>query len=315
MTELHVHLDGSLRKETAIALAKEKGTKITSLTVDEDCDSLETYLECFRLPLSLLQEAPVIERAVRELAEDLLADGVNRAEIRFAPYSFCAKDLSPKEAVDAARRGARAAMAAHKGLKIALILCCMRGQEEAPFVGRVREELTGEKANFRLIDLIEEEMDDVVKAADLAGAEALFPTGRYIELFRYAKRKGVPFTIHAGEGAGAKSVWAALETGTGRIGHGVRAIEEALLVDELVRKKITLECCVISNFHTRCFANPIDHPIKRLFDAGVRVTLNTDNRTISDTTMHREIETVQRLFHFTDEEIRRMQAYAEEACF
>lgn len=308
-------MDGSLRAETVESLAKERGIPLSALTVPDDCDSLTQYLECFRLPIALMQDEQTIERTVYELGEDLLADGVTRAEVRFAPLSFCANHLTPKAVLAAARKGARRVMAAYPRLKLTLIVCCMRGQEDAPFVGEVREELTGKEANFRLIDLVREEMDDVIRGADLAGAEAIFPTERYVPLFLYAREQGVPFTIHAGEAAGPRSVWAALKTGTRRIGHGVRSIEEPLLIDELIKEKVTLECCVISNFHTRCFAEPHLHPVRRLFDAGVRLTVNTDNRTISHTSMQREIGTLQRMFHFTDGDIRRMEEYAQEALF
>ncbi|MBR0090301.1 MAG: adenosine deaminase [Lachnospiraceae bacterium] len=333
MTELHLHLDGSLRPETVYELAVKQGIDIgipglkalsrdkgidavkSKLQAPVSCRDLNDYLECFRPQLAVLQEEDAIERCVAELGEDLVKDGVTKAEIRFSPHYCCTHDLTPKDAVRAAERGARTAMRRCPDLTLSLILCCMRGQEDKPFLENPRPELRGERVNYDLVDLTKELMNDVVKAVDLAGAEALFPTSRYIPLFRYAAKEGVPFTIHAGEADGRMSIRAAIEAGAVRIGHGVRAIEDRVLMEQLVKKKITLECCVISNFQTRVFPQKEDHPIRKLFDAGVRVTLNTDNRTVSNTTMRKEIETVQRMFGFTGEEIRTMQRYAEEALF
>ncbi|MBR5969723.1 MAG: adenosine deaminase [Lachnospiraceae bacterium] len=333
MTELHVHLDGSIRPGTVYELARRQGVdtgipdlyrmpkkdaidalskKMTALPSGQD---LNDYLECFRLPLAVLQEEDAIERAVTELGEDLLKDGVTTAEIRFAPLSCCTKGLAPKDVIRAAERGARTAMRLNPGLTLSLIICCMRGQEEQPFLESAREDLTGPEVNFRLVDLVAELKNDVVKAMDLAGAEALYPTEKYLPLFRYIREKGIPFTVHAGEADGARSVRAAIDAGVTRIGHGVRVIENRLLAQTLAVKKITLECCLLSNFQTRVFMNKEDHPIKQLFDMGVRVTLNTDNRTVSGTSMQKEIETAQRLFGFTDADIRKMQEYAEEALF
>ena len=333
MTELHVHLDGSLRPATVYDLAKRSrlDTGIPNLyqlpradaeerlkrkmIAPTDCRHLEDYLESFRLPLAVLRNEDAIECATYELGEDLYQDGVTHAEIRFAPLSLCGKDLTARDVIRSAERGARNAMRSYPGLTLTLILCCMRGQETAPFVEGAGEELQGPEVHFRLLDLIAGMRNDVIRAVDLAGAEAKYPTEGYRKLFRYATELQLPFTIHAGEADGKKSVRAAVEMGARRIGHGVRAIEDRWLVDTLVKKKITLECCLSSNFQTRCFPLKEDHPIKKLFDAGVRVTLNTDNRTVSDTTMQKEIGIAKRHFGFTDAEIRTMQEYAREAVF
>ena len=171
------------------------------------------------------------------------------------------------------------------------------------------------KANKETIRLAAKYLGNVVCGIDLAGAETLYPTSDYEGLFREASLLDIPFTIHAGEAAGPESVRKALSFGACRIGHGIRAIEDPALVDLLVRNNITLEICPKSNFDTKCFSDPNQYPLRSLFDAGVPVTLNSDNRTVSDTSLRKEIAYVQKQYHFTDAEIQKMQEYAKEALF
>ena len=310
MTELHLHLDGSLRPETVSSLAvseklitDEESIHILShLQVSDQCTSLSDYLNCFDLPIRLLQTPDIIERVTFELAEDLAHENINYAELRFAPAPFIRKGFSQTEITQAAVRGAKKAMQQYPQIRIGLILCCMRG----PHL---------EKENTETIKTAAMLLGNIVCGVDLAGAEALFPTADYADLFRLATALDVPFTIHAGEAAGSDSIRAALSFGARRIGHGVRAIEDPSLVKELIKKGTTLEVCLKSNFDTHCFASEKEHPIRRLFDAGVKVTLNSDNRTVSGTCLANEIHIAKEMFGFTDEEILQMQEYAGEAAF
>ncbi|MCH4192197.1 MAG: adenosine deaminase [Butyrivibrio sp.] len=311
MYELHLHLDGSLRPSTVLQLAQlqsDVDPKINAeniarrLTVPDSCTSLTAYLDCFSLPLQLLQTEEALERAVYELAEDLFHEGLTYAELRFAPAPLTHQGLSQKAVTIAAVQGARKAMQKYPDIRIGLILCCMRGKNL-------------KKENTETIKTAAMLRGDIVCGIDLAGAEAIFPTADYADLFRLAASLDIPFTIHAGEAAGPDSIRTALSFGAKRIGHGVRAIEDPSLIEELIKKGTTLEVCLKSNFDTHCFASEKEHPIRRLFDAGVKVTLNSDNRTVSGTCLANEIRIAKEMFGFTDTEIMQMQEYAREAAF
>lgn len=311
LTELHLHLDGSLRPETVWELAKEQGVKLPAesleavryqMRVPEDCRTLEEYLERFDLPLMVLQKAEALERVTFELTEDLAKEGVDYAEIRFAPQLSVKEGLSQDEVVEAAVRGARRGMERYPRIRVGLILCCMRGDRN-------------QDLNLETVKTAAKYMGDVVCAVDIAGAESLYPTDRFRPVFDKVNEYGLPMTIHAGEAAGPDSMRTALSYGTRRIGHGVAAVDDEALVKELIEKNVTLEVCVSSNYHTKVVPSIEAHPIRRLFDMGVRVTVNSDNMTASGTDIHKEIRILKETFGFTDAEIEKMQEYAWEARF
>lgn len=333
MTELHVHLDGSLRPESVREMAEEQDILLGAkdcrpesladmLTVPADCRDLNQYLACFDLPLQVLQEPEYVARAVTELVQDMAAEGVMQAEIRFAPQLHGKKshtltdesvrshknsvltDTVPytqKEITEGAIRGLREGTALCTGFQGGLILCCMRGGDN-------------QKANEETLRTASAFLGSGVCAVDLAGAEALYPTSGYEALFAQARKLGLPFTIHAGEADGAESVWDALRFGAKRIGHGVRSVEDPELCRYLVKHRIPLEVCYTSNLQTKAMGGEM-HPIRRLFDMGVHVTVNTDNRTVSNTTMAQERKLLQEAFGFTEKEFAVMEEYAREGCF
>ena len=314
MTELHVHLDGSLRPETVWELAREQGIALPARSVEElrtqmqapvPCGSLGEYLSRFAVSMTCLQTEEALERVAFELGEDMAAEGMDLAEIRFAPQYSTRQGLSQEQVTEAVIRGVRRSMDTYPGLRLGLILCCMRGDDRE--AERFNQETLELAAAFQ--------KGGVVCGVDLAGAEEVYDTGRFRELFSRAERLGLKRTIHAGEAAGPESVWKALELGAMRIGHGVASIRDERLVRELAERKIPLEVCIVSNVQTKAVPSLAEHPIRRLFDAGVRVTLNTDNRTVSDTTLSREIQVAREAFGFTDQEIQRMEEYAREASF
>lgn len=312
MIELHLHLDGSLRPATVMELADRQGIELPTrdlealtheyLEVPEDCVDLVACLKRFDLPIKVLGTPEAIRRAARELTEDLAGEGYEYAEIRFAPQYARFTGYAQEEFVEAARDGMREALAGNASMKAALILCCMRGDDN-------REE------NQETIRLTARYLDGGICAADLAGAESLFPTERFADVFALARKLDVPYTIHAGEAAGPDSVRAALAMGPSRLGHGVRAIEDPALVKELAQRRIALEVNYTSNVQSKSFADAADHPFRRLFDAGVHVTVNTDNRTVSGITLAEEIRRIRQRFGFTEQEIAVMQKYAREAAF
>lgn len=311
IVELHLHLDGSLRPETVWELAKEQGVELPAksaeevkymMEVPEDCKTLEEYLERFDLPLLVLQKADAIERVTFELVEDLAKEGVEYAELRFAPQFSIKAGLTQDEVVEAAIRGAERGMKMYPQIRVGLILCCMRGADN-------------EELNMQTVETAKKYLGDVVCAVDIAGAEGLFPTENFAPVFAKVREYGVPMTLHAGEAAGPDSMKTALSFGTKRIGHGVAAINDPELIKRLIDENVTLEVCVTSNYHTKVVPAINMHPIHKLLEAGVHVTVNSDNRTCSRTTLQKEKEVLKEELGFTDEEIEKMQEYAWEARF
>lgn len=306
--DLHLHLDGAITPDIARKLACLQGAALPdsapgelerALSVGEDCESLNDFLACFDLPISLLQTYESIREAVRLVQEMIASQGCIYAEIRFAPQSFTAGGLTREEAVRAALEGLR-----ESSLRCNLILCCMRGQGNAD-------------KNAETVRLAEKYLceDGGVVGLDLAGAEALFPTEGYVDMLRDAHRSGVPLTVHAGEAAGAESIWAALETGCTRIGHGVRAAADSRLVQTLAERRTVLEVCPTSNYHTHAVERGAEYPLRALLDAGVRVVIATDDMAISRTNLPHELGLARQLAHLSDEECLQLQLTAAEAAF
>ena len=311
LIELHLHLDGSLRAETVWELAKEQGVELAENSVEEvrakmevpeDCKTLEEYLERFALPTMVLQTEAAMERVAFEMVETLANEGVTYAEVRFAPQLHVQKGLTQAEVVEATIRGTKRGMEQYPGIRVGLILCCMRGDTNADL-------------NMETVEVAKEYLGDVVCAVDIAGAEALYPTKMFESLFAKVREYDLPMTIHAGEADGPESIKTALSFGTKRIGHGVAAIHDPELMKRLAEEKITLEICITSNYHTKEVETIADHPFRKLFEAGIRVTLNSDNMTCSRVDIHSELDILRTVFHFTEAEIDQIMEYAYEARF
>ncbi|MDO5036706.1 MAG: adenosine deaminase [Tissierellia bacterium] len=310
MRELHLHLDGSLRPRSLWEMAKAQGIDLGIDNLDElekkmvvpgDCQDLTQYLEKFALPLLVLQEKGSLERGVYELAQDLKDLGMDYGEVRFAPSLHTQKGLSQEEALKDALAGVKRAQE-DLDFSVVLILCMMRGEGN-------------ETANLETLRLAEAYGGQGVGALDLAGAEGLYPTKDFADLLALAKKKGLRMTLHAGEAAGPESIWEALKYGPERIGHGVAAAQDPALMEKLKEKGILLEVCLSSNLQTRVVDDLADHPIRTLYDAGVRVCLNSDNMTVSNTNLVRERQLAKEALAFTDEDLERMDDYAREASF
>lgn len=310
MIDLHLHFDGSLLPRTVLELAREQGIRLPAeepdelklfLTAPEDCKSLNEYLEKFDLPLLVLQTKEAIRKGMYTLVSSLKEQGMLYAEIRFAPQLHTRKGLSQEQVVKAAVLGMQEAMAG-SFFKAKLILCCMRGADN-------REE------NLQTVRTAAAFLGRGVAAADLAGAEALYPTADYEEVFALARELSLPFTIHAGEADGAESVEAAIRMGASRIGHGVRAGEDASLLEELRERRIPLEMCPSSNVQTKAVPSLLEHPILEFLRKGLTVTVNTDNMTVSDTTVEREFGLLREKLGMTQEEHRQLLLNAADAAF
>ena len=303
--DLHLHFDGSLSIENARQLAALEKVTLPerdedlerALTVSPDCKDLGEYLTKFAFPLTLLQSEAAIEQGMRTLCDELVAENCIYAEIRFAPQLHLDKGLDQRTVVNAAIRGLRSS-----SLDGGLILCCMRGDNNA-------------ELNLRTVEVAGEFLGRGVVALDLAGNEAGFPTENFRELFAKAKALGVPYTIHAGEADCAESVRCAIEMGASRIGHGVRSIEDAELVKILAQNEITLELCPTSNIQTTVFEDISEYPIRKFLEAGVAVTVNSDNRRVSATTARREMKLLQDCFELSENEVKELLHSSVRAAF
>lgn len=289
--ELHVHLDGSVREDTLKELLiKENKDVPSSFHVSNDVESLNEYLEKFDYPIKVMQTSENLKRIAFELTEDLKKDEVIYAEVRFAPLKHTLKGLSLDEVVLAVMDGLKSS-----DLKTTLILCCMRNDSL--------------EDNKKVVDIAHKYNLPV----DLAGAEALYETKNFKELFDYIRSLDLKYTIHAGEASGSDSIMAAISFGTKRIGHGVRCDEH--VIDEYLKNDITLEICPTSNIQTKATEDIKDNPIYKLYKNGIKVTVNTDNRTVSNTTLEKEYELLRKNFPFKDEDFIIMNEYAIDASF
>ena len=310
MTELHLHLDGSLSSEFILKQADKDGIALPAdtvqdlqpyLTAGDSCSSLNEYLEKFDLPLSVLQTEDAMEQSVYDLMNRLSKEGLTYAEIRFAPQLHTERGLCQDAVTEAALSGLSMA---RRDFPIdgKLILCCMRMADN-------------QAANELTVDVAARHLTSGVAALDLAGAEAVFPTKDFEAIFRKASQKDIPFTIHAGEAAGPESIRDALRFGAMRIGHGVRCVEDPALIEDLALKQVPLEVCPISNIQTTAFSDMELHPVLKLLDYGICVTINTDNRTVSGTTLKKEFETLRSRLHMTDIQEARLLENARKSRF
>lgn len=303
---LHLHLDGSLRPETVKEWTEEllgKEAKIEDvrkmLMVEKDCRDLNQYLEKFDIPVKVLQSTEHLRRATYELYEDLARQNVKYAEVRFAPSLHTKMGLSYDEIVKAAVEGMENAKAEFD-IDGNLILCCMRGNDN-------------KEANMETVKIAKEYLGKGVCALDLAGAEALFKTADYEDIFRFAKESGVPYTIHAGEADGPSSMRDAIRFGAKRIGHGVRSIEDNTLVEYLAKTGIPLEVCPISELQTQAVKGKV--PIEELYRRGVHVTVSPDNDTVSNTNILDEYEYILSHTDLTVDDLAQMNIYAAQNIF
>ncbi len=302
---LHLHLDGSLRPETVYKWLKEEGRNVTleqvkkDLMVDRNCRDLNEYLQKFDMPLEVLQTEKHIEQATFELFEDLARQNVIYSEVRFAPSLHTQKGLEYSKIVESAINGMNKAKEKYN-IDGNLILCCMRGKDN-------------KQENLKTVEVSKKYLNKGVCSLDLAGAEALFPTQDFEDVFKTARDLNIPFTIHAGEAAGPESIKKALEFGARRIGHGVRCIEDNNLVNYLVQHEIPLEVCPISNLQTKATGEP--HPIEELYKKRLKVTISPDNDTVSNTNIIEEYKYVLENTNLTLDDLAKMNINAIRGAF
>lgn len=307
--DLHVHLDGSLRAETLIDLAREYGKPLPSFDADalrdhmyvRDARNLVDYLARFETTLSVLQTADALERVAYELCEDAAAENVRYMEVRYSPVLNTREDLSLDEAVEASLRGLTRA-AQDFGIRTNIIICALR-------------HMTPE-TSLELARLAVAYKQRGVVAFDLAGPEYDYPPKKHAVAFRYAAHENLALTVHAGEAFGPDSIRQALhDCAARRIGHGTRLFEDADLMRYVNDFRIPLEICLTSNVQTRAVERFADHPVRRYFDEGLLVTLNTDNRLMSGTTMTQEFSRAAEHLRFSWDALCTISRMGFEAAF
>lgn len=303
MIDLHLHLDGSLTSSDLVALAELGGEKLPttnpkelfSLMTFDGRGTLNDYLKKFDLPLSVMQSAEGVEFAVRALGERLFCLGYQGAEIRFAPLLHTKKGATMSEIVQGAVKGLKGCK-----LPLKLLLCCMRG--------------AAQKQNLLTVEQAAVWKGQGVVGVDLAGAEALYPTESYKEVFSLAANLALNVTIHAGEAAGEDSVRAALDFGAKRIGHGVAARSEDLL-DRIKQSDVLIEVCPTSNLQTGAVKNIKDHPLPLFLTKGIPVALCADNMTVSNTDLFKEWTLVKEAFHLEQSTLEKIMLDARAHSF
>lgn len=297
--ELHCHLDGSLSQEF-IEKRLGRSVKKEELSVSDDCTSLAEYLEKFNMPCQCLKDEEGLEEAGYDVLKSMSREHVCYAEIRFAPLFSETESMSCKKAMEALIKGLERGKQDF-AIEYGVIACAMRH--------------IGEEENWRMIRAARELLGSGVCGADLAGAEASYPMSQFMNLFENTRKIGMPFTIHAGECGSVDNITDAVNVGAKRIGHGIAMRGHEDVIRELAEKKIGIEMCPISNLQTKAVAGPEFYPIREFLDHGALVTVNTDNRTVSNTTMTKELEFVQKTYGIRDEEVLLLMRNAVDAAF
>src|SRR5246500_1611701 len=317
---LHEHLDGVLRPTTVIELAKNVQYGQLPTQDPEDLarwfhqganqGSLPKYLQGFAHTIAVMQTEEALERVAYEQAEDLSGDGVVYFETRFAPIFHTRKQLTHQQIVSAVLKGLERGRKDF-GIRSGLIICAMRNMD-------VSLEMAELAVDFRQRGVV---------GFDLAGEEGGFPPKKHVDAFHYIQRQNFSITIHAGEGFGKESIWQAIQyCGAHRIGHGTRLIDDITVVDGkavklgdlaqyVLDKRIPLEICLLSNVHTGATPSLAEHPFKILYQKKFRVTLNTDNRLMSNTTMTREFAAAEETFGLTLDDFEKISINAMKSAF
>jgi adenosine deaminase len=322
---LHDHLDGGLRPATIVELAAATGYDALPEQDEKaleqwfrqsaDSGSLERYLETFTHTVGVMQTREALTRVAAECAEDLAADGVVYAEVRFAPELHLERGLTLEQVVEAVnegfREGERRAREAGHRIRVGALLTAMRHAARA----------------LEIAELANSHRESGVVGFDIAGAEAGHPPTRHLDAFEFLKRENNHFTIHAGEAFGLPSIWQALQwCGADRLGHGVRIIDDieqsadgsvklGRLAAYVRDKRIPLELCPSSNLQTGAAASYEEHPIGLLRKLHFRATVNTDNRLMSGTSMSQEFEHLVRTFHYTLDDMQWFTVNAMKSAF
>jgi adenosine deaminase len=275
--DLHCHLDGSLSPEFvagAVSSDLSSNELLSLMQAPPSCSSLTEYLKCFDTPIKALQTKADITGAVLDVLSQAAAENVSYIEIRFAPSFSVNDELSYRDVCEAAISGCREGRKRYN-IHSNIILCAMRHLDY--------------ETNLKTLNSVREFLGNGVCALDLAGDESMFPNENFTELFAEARRLNVPFTIHSGECGSVENVRLALAFGAKRIGHGIALAKDTKLMNECKNHGLGLELCPTSNFQTKAATDMESYPLKTFLSANLLATVNTDNRTVSNTTLNNEL--------------------------
>lgn len=285
--ELHCHLDGSLSLETIKKIIPVKKLPSSDsdilklLMVSDNCKNLSEYLEKFHLPLTGLQSSENLELAAYNMIKDVSKENLKYIEVRFAPTLSINNGLSIAEVIESVIRGLKKGEEEF-GVYTNCIVCGMRQDSY--------------EKNVNMLKIAKDFLNYGVCALDLAGDEIKFPTKTHIDLFKYAKNIDFPFVIHSGETGNIENVALAVDLGAKRLGHGIALGQDQELIKVVKSKRIGIEMCPSSNIQTHAIENYEEYPMRKFLENDLLVSVNTDNRTVSNTTMTRELEIVEKLY-------------------
>jgi len=309
-TDIHCHLDGCLRPRTMLELAEAQGVALPTgklseltriLTAGKRTRSLGDYLRIFDITLSVMQERDALYRVAYELAEDAAAENVRHLEVRYSPILHRGRKLGWPDIIEPVIKGLADAGRQH-GMSTGTIICGIRSMDP--------------KTSLQLAELAVEYKGRGVLAFDLAGQEKDYPAKEHRAAFQLILKNNINSTVHAGEAFGPASIGQALHhCGAHRIGHGTRLLEDKDLMRYVSDHRIPLEVCLSSNVQTRTVPSVKEHPFGFYFSQGLRVTLNTDSRLISDTTVSKEILLAARAFRLSPYEIKRIVIMGFKSAF
>lgn len=305
--DLHLHIDGSLSLPCFQTLASNVGLSMTdaqiqkAVMVSDTCQSLPEYLQCFELPTRLLQTEKALTLSTFDLIRNLEAQGLFYAELRFAPQYYTKQGLTQQQTVAAVLKGVDMAKKAGFHIQIGILLCMLVNGSPAD--------------NQETAELAVAYKDIGIAGLDLAGPESAVPMSEFESLFHFAYQSSLPFTIHAGECGDYENISRAISFGARRIGHGCAARFSEDCMRLLEKEQIILEMCPTSNVQTKAVPTLSEHPIRLFFDRGIAVTVNTDNMTVSNTTLDKEYALLKKQFHFTDQELAKMSQTALRGAF
>lgn len=304
--ELHCHLDGSVGIEVIRRLLEERGECYEAgelkklLEAPPDCKSLAEYLEKFDLPIRCIQTAEGLRACAYDLAKNAAQENVKYLEVRFAPSFSTAEGLRIRTILESVREGLLQAQT-EEGILTGIIVCGIRN---LPM-----------ETNLAMLKEAAELYGAGVVACDLAGDEKAFPTNRFEEFFAQAKKLGIPFTIHSGECGSVENVRTAVELGAGRIGHGIAMRQDASLRKLCADKRIGVELCPTSNLQTKAVRSMEEYPFLTFLQAGIPLSVNTDNRTVSQTTCTKELALLQRTYELSEEVLLKIYRDSAETAF